>query len=143
GDKDWRMRNLYYIRDKNGKTILFLPNDEQKTFRKSKHRKNLILKARQLGFTTDAVIDKLDNCLFNSNYTAGIICDTADNAEKIFHHKVKFAFERLPQWLKERRKPNTDRAGELRFPNGSSISVSTGYRGGTLSSLHVSEYGKI
>lgn len=142
-DKNWRMEHLYFIRDKNGKTIYFKPNQEQVNFRARKHRKNLILKARQLGFTTDAVINALDNCLFNSNYTAGIICDTGDNAEKIFHHKVKFAFDRLPQWLRDRRIPNTDRAGELRFPNGSSISVSTGYRGGTLSSLHVSEYGKI
>jgi hypothetical protein len=142
-DKTWRMANLYFIKDKNNKEVLFKPNLEQSVFRSSKHNRNIILKARQLGFTTDAVINALDNCLFSSNYTAGIICDSADNAEKIFHHKVKFAFEKLPQWLRDRRKPNTDRAGELRFPNGSSISVSTGYRGGTLSSLHVSEYGRI
>jgi hypothetical protein len=49
----------------------------------------------------------------------------------------------LPEWLRRLRPADTDRAGELRFNNGSSISVSTSYRGGTLRSLHVSEYGKI
>lgn len=143
GDKDWRMANLYYIRDKRGKVVLFRRNAEQVTLRKSPHKRKLVVKARQLGITTDEAIDKLDNCLFQSNYIAGIICDTVPNAEKIFKFKVKFAFDLLPAWLKQVREPNTDKAGELSFPNGSVISVSTSFRGGTLSSLHVSEYGKI
>jgi hypothetical protein len=143
-DKYWRMNNLYYIKDKDGKKIKFKFNWAQEKFHKERHNRNLILKARQLGFTTYKCIDKLDDVLFNSYLDAGIICHTVDDAEKIFNHKVKFAFDNLPQWLRDRRKPNTDKAGELRFPNHSSISVSAGFRGGTLAGgLHVSEYGKI
>jgi len=142
-DKWWRLNNLYYIKDKHGKRVLFKPNIDQETFFKLKHNKNIILKARQKGFTTLATIDALDDVLFNSFFEAGIIAHTVDDAEKIFTNKVKFAFDNLPLWLKTKRKPNTDKAGMLRFPNNSAISVDTSYRGGTLQKLHVSEYGKI
>lgn len=143
-DKYWRLNNLYYIKDKDGKKIKFKLNWAQEKFHKEKHCRNIILKARQLGFTTYKCIDKLDDVLFNSYLDAGIICHNLEDAEKIFTNKVKFAYDNLPEWLKSRRVPNTDRAGELRFPNNSSISVSAGFRGGTLAGgLHVSEYGKI
>lgn len=142
-DKSWRMENLYYITDKRGQKIKFKPNKQQKKFRESKHNRNINLKVRQIGFTTDACIDALDNCLFIPNYHAGIIAHNLDDAEKIFTNKVKFAFDNLPEPIRSAREPRNDRAGELRFPNGSSISVSTSFRGGTLQQLHVSEFGKI
>jgi hypothetical protein len=137
------MNNLYYIKDKHGKEVVFKLNAVQEKYAKNKHNRNIILKARQQGFTTYECINALDSCLFNSNYDAGIIAHTVDDAEKIFTNKVKFAFDRLPEIIRNTLKPNNDRAGELRFPNGSSISVSAGFRGGTLMKLHVSEYGKI
>jgi hypothetical protein len=143
-DKEWRLNNLYYIKDKDGKKIKFKFNWAQELYHRTKHNRNIILKARQLGITTYKCIDKLDNALFNSFVDAGIICHNLEDAEKIFTHKVKFAYNNLPQWLKDRRVPNNDRAGELRFSNDSSISVSAGFRGGTLAGgLHVSEYGKM
>lgn len=142
-DKHWRMNNLYFIKDKRGKKVLFKYNQVQDEYQKNKHNRNIILKARQQGFTTYECINALDNCLFVSYYDAGIIAHTVDDAEKIFTNKVKFAFENMPEFIKAARVPNNDRAGELRFPNGSSINVSSGYRGGTLMKLHVSEFGKI
>ncbi len=143
-DKYWRLNNLYFIKDKNGEKVKFKFNWAQEIYHKTKHNRNIILKARQLGFTTYKCIDKLDHVLFNSYVDAGIICHNLEDAEKIFNNKVKFAFDNLPDWLKNIRKPSNDRAGELRFPNGSSISVSAGFRGGTLAGgLHVSEYGKL
>jgi hypothetical protein len=142
-DKNWRMNNLYWIKDKRGQKVKFKYNQVQDQYQKNKHNRNVILKARQQGFTTYECLNALDNCLFNSYYDAGIIAHTVDDAEKIFTNKVKFAYDNLPELIKKARKPNTDRAGELRFPNGSSISVSAGYRGGTLMKLHVSEFGKI
>ena len=142
--KLWRLNNLYYIKDKNGAKIKFKLNWAQELYHANKHNRNIILKARQLGFTTYKCIDKLDHVLFNPFVDAGIICHNLEDAEKIFTHKVKFAYDNLPQWLKNIRVPNNDRAGELRFSNDSSISVSAGFRGGTLAGgLHVSEYGKI
>lgn len=142
-NKSWRMENLYYITDKRGQKIKFKPNKVQREYRAAKHTRNVILKARQKGLTTEACVDALDDCLFTPNFHAGIIAHNLDDAEKIFTNKVKFAFDGLPGPIRAAREPRNDRAGELRFPNGSSISVSTSFRGGTLQKLHVSEFGKI
>ena len=141
-DKLFRLNNLYHIRNKDGQVVLLNLNPEQEYYIKHRHNRNVNLKARQLGFTTLAVIDALDDCLFNEHFEAGIIADDLDNAAKIFD-KAKLAYEHLPDWLKRHRVPTTDKVGEYRFPNGSTFSVDTSFRGGTLSRLHVSELGKI
>lgn len=142
GNKLWRLNNLYHIRNKDGEVVRFKLNPEQEYYVTHRHYRNINLKARQLGFTTLAVIDALDDCLFNEYFEAGIIAHSLDDAEKIFA-KAKLAFEKLPEWLKKHRKPNTDKSGEYVFPNGSKFSVDTSFRGGTLSRLHVSELAKI
>lgn len=87
---------------------------------------------------------ELDKVLFGSYKSVGIIADDRDSAELIFKDKVKFAYDNLPDWLRASFKPKTDRKGELVFENNHcSISVDTSFRGGTLQSLHISEYGKI
>lgn len=141
-DKLYRLNNLYHIRNKDGQIVKFKLNAEQTHYIQNRHHRNINLKARQLGFTTLAVIDAEDDCLFNEHFEAGIIADDLDNAAKIFD-KAKLAFEMLPEWLKKHRMPTTDKVGEYRFPNGSVFSVDTSFRGGTLSRLHVSELGKI
>ncbi len=141
-DKLYRLNNLYVILDKDKKLVRLQLNSEQEYYILNRHFRNVNLKARQLGFTTLAVIDALDDCLFTENFEAGIIADDIDNAVKIFD-KAKLAHEHLPEWLKKHREPTTDRAGEYRFKNGSIFSVDTSFRGGTLSRLHVSELGKI
>jgi len=143
GDRMWRLCNLYSVETEEGEIIPFVPNDEQQDFLETAHSCNLILKARQLGFTTLVCILMLDACLFNSNTTCGIIADTLPNAGKIFDKKVKAVYDRLPEWLKEIRPIDTKNAGELSFPNNSRIWVSTSHRGGTLQWLLISEYGKI
>ena len=143
-DRTWRLQNLYWIKDKVGKRVKFVPNEAQLTFQQTQHNRNIILKARQMGFTTYACINGLDDVLFNPYRARGIIADTLTNAEQIFTNKIKFAYDNLPEIIRLARPANTDRAGELRFNNDSSISVSTSFRGGTLSGgLHVSEMGKI
>lgn len=141
--KEWRMGHLYWIKDKDGKRIKFKRNEGQLAYSANAHTRNINLKARQIGFTTDACIDALDDCLFNDYFDAGIIADDLDNAKSIFTNKVKFAYDNLPDAIKLARPASTDREGELRFSNGSSISVSTSFRGGTLRRLHVSELAKI
>ena len=51
GNQDWRLRNLYKIKDKEGLVNYFEPNWAQIELRKP-HYLNIILKARQLGVTT-------------------------------------------------------------------------------------------
>jgi hypothetical protein len=143
GDRLWRLDNLYTVKLESGEVIPFKLNDEQREFVTQAHGFNIILKARQLGFTTLVCILMLDACLFNSNTACGIIADTRENASKIFVEKIKDVYARLPDWLKRERPTKTDRANELKFSNNSVIWTGTSHRGGTLQWLHISEYGKI
>lgn len=142
-DKTWRLSNLYYIKDKEGKRIKFKPNYAQTRFLKEKHNANIILKARQQGFTTLSCISFLDDCLFTANLSAGIIAHNLEDANSFFTDKIKFAYDNLPDAIKDARPADTNRTGELRFSNGSSIRVRTSFRSGTLQRLHISEFGKI
>lgn len=143
GDRAWRLDNLYTCETEAGEVIPFVMNDEQREFLAGAHSSNIILKARQLGFTTFICILMLDACLFNSNTTCGIIADTLPNAGKIFDKKLKEVYARLPAWLRKQRPNITTNAGELAFSNSSRLWVSTTHRGGTLQWLLVTEYGKI
>lgn len=122
----------------------FMPNCAQRRFIKRLWHRNLILKARQLGFTTLIAILWLDHALFNGNQRCGIIAQDRETAEAIFRDKVKFAYENLPEEIRERFPLARDSAVELLFAhNNSSVRVATSVRGGTIHRLHVSEFGKI
>lgn len=145
-DKRWRIFSwkLYYIKDKAWNKIPFIPNKPQTHYYENRHTKNIILKARQLWFSTLIDIDKLDEVLFGSYTSAWIIADNKDSAIMIFKDKVKFVFDNLPDWLRNEFIVKTDRKWELVFEsNDCSISVDTSFRWWTLQHLHISEYWKI
>ena len=48
--RSWRFRNLYLIKDKDGQVVQFAPNWTQEDFLHEMRYRNIILKARQLGF---------------------------------------------------------------------------------------------
>jgi len=124
--------------------VPFKPNRAQRRLLKRLHNRNIILKARQLGFTTLICIFFLDCALFRANIRAGIIAHTEDAAKAIFRDKVKFAHDNLPPNLREVMQLKRNSADELLFAhNNSSIRVSTSMRSGTMQYLHVSEFGKI
>lgn len=138
-----RLQSLYKITDVHGNVIPFRPNPSQANLYNNKHYYNVILKSRQLGFSTFLMIYMLDKCLFNDNHAAGVIAHTREAAEDLFRNKIRFAYDNLPKWLRDERQSNQDSARRLEFSNGSSITVGTSLRGGTYQTLHVSEYGKI
>lgn len=142
-DPMWRLSNLYYITDKDGRRVKFQPNIAQLEYLQNASHDDLILKARQLGFTTLMCLVSLDEALFFENHQAAIIAHTLNDANKIFDSKVKYPYDNLPDKLKERRPAVNDRAGLLKFDHNSSVSVATSARSGTLQRLHVSEFGKI
>lgn len=143
GDRAWRLNNLYWIKDKHGKKIRFRLNWAQRKLYGTLWYFNIILKARQLGFTTFILIYFLDACLFNSNHAAGVVAHTKDDAQDLFDNKVKFAYDNLPEWLKAERAAHTDSAKKLVFSNGSSFTIGTSLRSGTYQKLLISEYGKV
>lgn len=142
-DREWRLSHLYYIVDADGFKVLFKPNAAQRKLIKDMWFLNVILKSRQHGFSTFVDLFILDSCLWNKDVHTGIIAHTKPDAEAIFDNKVKYPYDCLHEELKKLVTAGTDRAGELKFSNGSSVRVSTSFRSGTLIILHVSEYGKI
>lgn len=150
-DPWWRLTSgcLYKIMIKgdNGEESLavpFIPNKAQLKLLKKMRKRNIVLKARQLGFTTLICIYFLDCILFRANARAGIVAHNDDAAKTIFRDKVKFAYDNLPEELRAAMPLSRDSASELLFNhNNSSIRVGTSMRSGTLQYLHVSEFGKI
>ena len=142
-DYKTRISTIYKIVDKSGTMVRFQPNAAQQEQIANCTDRDIILKARQLGFTTLACILGLDDAITKPNFRAGIIAHTLDDAKVIFDTKIKFAYDNLPAELRDEVTAVNDRAGALKFSNGSSISVSTSFRSGTLQRLHVSEFGKI
>ena len=142
-DPRWRLCNLYTITDKSGHAVPFRPNDSQLQFLDQIHDLNIILKARQLGFTTLCCLIYLDAGIFNPNTRAGVIAHKLDDAKVIFRDKIKFPYDNLDEGLKAKVHTKQDSADTLTLQNNSSIRVSTSMRSGTLQYLHISEFGKI
>jgi hypothetical protein len=150
-DPNWRICSgqLYCILAKapdgeDSSVVPFVPNKAQRRLMARLWHRNIIVKARQLGFTTLVAILWLDHALFNADQRCGIIAQDKEAAEVIFRDKVKLAYERLPDSLRESMPLKRDSAIELLFAhNNSSIRVATSMRSGTINRLHVSEYGKI
>lgn len=141
-DQEWRLNNLYRIQDVNGDEIPFVMNKAQRKLWDDLHYCNVIPKARQLGFSTEISIFILDTCLFRSNTNAGIVDITLDDAKQKLA-KIKFAYDRLPEHIRQKVPLVVENTQELKWGNDSRVVVGTSHRGGTLQILHVSEYGKI
>jgi len=142
-DPRWRLCNLYYIVDKMGREVKFEPNQQQLDFMSEIHGRDIILKARQLGFTTFAALISLDECVWTPNWSTAIIAHTKPDAQKILKTKVQFPYKKLPQGIRDKVAAVNDAADTLALSNGSSVAVTSSARGGTLQRLHVSEFGKI
>ena len=151
-DPEWRLFSgcLYQIivkgegEDDESFVQPFKPNRAQRRFIKRLWHRNLILKARQLGFTTLIAIMWLDHALWNANQRCGMIAQDRETAEAIFRDKVVFAYDHMPEEIRERFPLARASTKELLFGhNNSSLRVATSVRGGTIHRLHVSEFGKI
>jgi hypothetical protein len=93
--------------------------------------------------TTVIVISFTDHAIFNDNQRCGIIAQSLPHAESFFRDKAKFAYDNLPQIVKDLYPIQTSNTSEILFKNNSSIRVATSMRSGTIHRLHVSEMGKI
>ena len=138
----WRLNNLYYIVDKQGHKTLFKLNWAQEELYSNMHYCNLVLKCRQLGISSLVCLLFLDRCLFNSNVSAGIIAHTLEDGQQMFR-RVKFAYDSLPEDLRNLITADNDTSQMLKFSNGSSLRVGTSLRSSTFQYLHISEFGKI
>lgn len=150
---DERVRNLYRIQDKlSKKAVFFRLNPPQNQFMLKRAKRNMILKCRQVGFTTLSCIRGLDKALWEANTRAGIMCHKLTLVKTIFNDITKFAY----QWFKRdwghlyRPTQDSDSSSALSFvddglgtPLESSILVLHDFRGKTVHFLHVSESARI
>ncbi len=145
--KEWRVNNLYKIRNKEGKLVKFQRNRVQKHYAENKWYRNLILKSRQLGFTTDEAVDSLDDVLFTPNMDALLIAHNLEAGGSIFDKKIVFAWDSLPTELRSLYNVDNKTNKTLKFDFGkkgfSSIAVDTSGRSGTYQRVHITELADI
>lgn len=151
-DPLWRLQNAYYIRDKQAKLVKFTLNKAQAHYRENRAKRNIILKSRQLGFTTFGIMDMLDSVLFNKNYDAIFIAQDLDTAKDIFDNKVALAWANFFPKFRSLYTMDMDSARKLKVSYrdeenarlfASSMTVDSTGRAGTFSQLHVTEFAKI
>jgi hypothetical protein len=157
-DKAWRMENLYWIITKDGKKAIFTMNRAQRhffeTYLNVEHPwfRNIILKSRQLGFTTFIDIYILDEILFNTNKNGMIIAHKLEDATEIFDKKIDYALRNMADDVKEtffKMDRNSARKVQITLEYGpekgstSSISVGVSGRSGTFHYVHISEFAKM
>ena len=114
--------NFLYIRNKNAELVKFKPNKPQKRLRDTIERlrkqgkpvRIIILKARQMGFSTYTEADCFHQTVTNKMFSSTIIAHE-EQASQNLYNMFKRYFENLPDALRPMRKRNN--AKELLFEN--------------------------
>lgn len=148
-----RIKNLYRIQHKTKRTAsFFVPNGPQERYLATKKGHDIVLKVRQVGFTTLSCIRALDLALWEPNFRTGIMAHIDKTAASIFQDIVKPAYDWFVKDWSHLYAPTAmhDSANTLAFEDdglgrklNSSIRVLYDFRGKTVQFLHVSEAARI
>lgn len=141
-DKFWRMNHLYRVVNKDGNSVPFRLNEIQTAVFHGLHNRNIILKARQVGLSTLAVLYLMDEAIFTRHLPCGIVSYSLEHGQHIFRRIIGHAIDTFPSDLRPYLGIEQRSAREISFSNGSYIRVDTSLRGGTYLFTVVSEYGK-
>jgi len=149
-DHKFFIESVISIKDKDRYIVPFVFNPIQEIFYKKYTemnakgvRRHIILKPRQLGFTTLVCALFLTECILVPNTVAAIIAHDAESTARIFEI-TKLMYDKLPEEIKPLKKYSSKR--EIVFEDiGSKIFIGTagsvGFgRGMTINLLHASEY---
>lgn len=160
-DKEWRMNHLYWINTKDGAKRVFKMNRAQKHFFDNylniadptkKYYRHIVLKSRQLGFTTFFALFILDEILFSTNKDAMFIAHKLKNAQEIFDSKVYFAIRNMAPDIKDalfKINRNSMKKVQITIEEGpnagstSNIQVDVSGRSSALHFVHLSEFAKM
>ena len=133
-------KKIFKIISKNENLVFFNENRAQRDFEQKMTGRDLLLKARQLGFSTLIQMNNLDYFLNHENSNQLTVCDTLTNAKKMFK-KVKIAWDNLPEALRTAYHIDTNNVSELSSDVwNASLRVSTSGRSDTINRLHLSEF---
>ena len=146
---DERVRNLYRVRDKlSAKAAFFKPNGPQEDFLKQRSGRDMILKVRQVGFTTLSCVEALDYVLWEPNRATGIMAHLQNLVVTIFNDIVKYSYNHFKKDWGHLYNPTqkTDSSTSLSFSDdglgrelNSIMRVMYDFRGKTVHFLHVAE----
>lgn len=154
-NKTWRLKHCYKIIGRSSKELPFIRNHAQDVVRakikeireRNQGKKRLqliILKWRQLGITTYACIDNLDEVIMHKNLNACIVAHKLDKQRDIFK-KVEYAFDHFPnrilldEWLFIKPETRFKNASEIFLKTNSWIKVNLDSRSWTFQRVHITE----
>ncbi|WDF52322.1 DNA packaging protein [Paenibacillus sp. KACC 21273] len=141
-------KNFLKIIDNQGDTIPFVLNKEQTEFIDTMEKFNIILKARQIGFSTLSLGLCLWNAINKPNTQYMIVSLSSESSSTLFS-RLKFMNDNLPRKKYPNKFPTTtrDNRNELVLSNGARILIATAQgnnkeigRGSTLSYVLLSEF---
>jgi hypothetical protein len=141
-DPQFFVESLVEIVDKDRKTIPFIFNPAQLQYLINKSRRDIILKPRQLGFSTAIMALFLHDTMFVPNTVSVIVAHTEKDATDLFE-RVKYMFYSIPEIfrphvrLNNRKELYFDKINS-RYMIGSAEARDFG-RSKTISNLHLSE----
>lgn len=144
GDLVPLMENLFIIRDERGEYIQFVRNSIQKHFANARSLRDIVVKPRKVGFTTDWLQENLARVITTEGYQALATTYDEDEAEYMFGI-VRRTYDNLPEHLRPSLGKDTGRA--MSFPSlDSGIEIQTAGgkkkgRGRTPSSVLIDEFG--
>ena len=145
GVREFLMQALLRIRDRNGDVVRFIPNRAQRSLAGRCSRRNIVLKARQLGVTTYVAARFFLSTITRPGTLTVQVAHDRQSAEQIFRIVHRF-LERMPAWLQAGALVTSrDNIGQIVFPRLDSEyrieSAGDGAagRGMTIQNLHCSE----
>jgi len=143
--RPWIEENLW-IRDKGRRVIPLIFNAVQRDYHPYVTDRDMILKARQQGFTTYCCARFFADTILHHNTTSVMVAHDLDSAERTFRI-VQLFWERLPEEeRKQAGKPRFSNRREFLWPKinshfyvGTAGALTLG-RGQTINNLHCSEF---
>jgi hypothetical protein len=138
----WAQYHAEILNGESGRFELIKRNHAQKVIKAALDENpwQIVLKARQLGSTTEIALENLHAAQFIPGTRVAVIAQSRDAAENIFEI-YRRAYEGQPEYLKVPTKSASVR--QLKFIHGSSILVGTydseSWRGGTYNRIHATE----
>jgi hypothetical protein len=142
-DRAWIESNLW-IRDKHRRVVRLVLNQVQRDYDQYRTARDIILKARQEGFTTFIEALFFCDCIRRENTVSVLVAHDLDSAQKIFEIG-KLYWQMLPAIEKLRvGEPSRENKREFIWPNGSRLYCGTAESGRfghglTIHNLHCSE----
>ena len=138
--QEWARSRLSIV-NKEGAVVPFTRNYVQEYYHKHKTNRNLILKSRQLGISSEILADMFTDCITTPNTPCAVVSHETFATQRLLD-RVHFYYDNLPE---PRPSVGAESRSELSFPAmNSSIYIGTAGsrafgRGDTLRRAHLSE----